>query len=250
MFGLAPSAYNQGLALLGFVKQRLGGLKGKRIAIEGVVSAFFDNIIAAIKAQQEPEGFTITGVELVPLGTANFASQAFKIAEAKPDAVIDISAGADEIIHGKALVAAGITVPIAGYMSANSDADVKAINAENWFVARQYPAAEPGTKLYDAASAAGHTAEASSPFFGAGYSSAALLVAAITKCGPGCTPEKLTTTLETFSNWMPPDGAAFGPFNLSPNFHSAPTAIGFNKLNKATGAVEKADVVTFVQKAI
>jgi hypothetical protein len=51
------------------------------------------------------------------------------------------------------------------------------------------------------------------------------------------------------NNFVPPKDSAFGPMNLSPQFHSAPTAIGFAGLDKSSGNVQKAGVITYTQKA-
>lgn len=248
VYGVSPSAYNQAMAALDFLKQQLGGsLAGKKIAIVGSVTAFVDTVVKHVKAAQATQGFTITTTELATLGTPSFSSQAFKVAQTNPDGVVQFAGGTDQVVQGKALVAAGVKVPMVGYASANTDADIKAINADNWFVTRQYNSAAAGTPMGEAAKAAGYDKEAASPFFGAGWATAALLVEGLKKCGSGCTPAKLTGVLDSISSFTPPDNAAFGPLQLSPGYRGMATAEGFFGLRG--GQVTQIGTATFKPQA-
>ncbi|MEU2142032.1 ABC transporter substrate-binding protein [Nocardia rhamnosiphila] len=193
-------------------KKFLGGdLTGKRVALVG------SNTPAVVQqrpfAEQAVEeyGGKLVAAEFSESGIASFATQAQKIAAAKPDAVVTLEAG-NQVVVTKDLVTAGITGPIIGTVGGASTAQLEAINAPNFIGLRDVVAVEPGTELYDVVEKRGSREKATSTYYVYGYAFATVLAAGLGACGADCGPEELAKAIHELGDLEVPNYVA--PLNF------------------------------------
>ena len=223
--------------LVDAAQQFVGGdLAGKKVAIVGSNTPAVVQQIPIIEKVVKEYGGRVVGTELTDAGIASFATQAQKIASAKPDAVVTLEAG-DQVTVTKDMVTAGITGPIIGSVGGSSSAQLEAINAPNYIALRDVISVEPGTDLYDVAKAHGSLDKATSTYYVYGYAFGQALGEGLKACGADCSPADLAKAIHGLGdidapNYVAPlnfDGHASGlttdvPYRWNPDKKAAEPA--------------------------
>ncbi len=241
VYMFAPSATQQGLATANAAKAQLGGsLSGKKIAFVGLTSPYIDSLLNVVQQQVTQGGGSMVDVERYATPIASFATQAAKIADKKPDAVINTGTAADTPTTVKAMVTAGITVPIISYSAGADTAIFQSINAKNYTALRAAAVPDPGSAILAEAQKLGvSSSETTSNYWSVGWAMAAVITAALKKCTSTCTAPDVQKNLDSLSNFTVPNEAFYGPITFSPTSHTAVSAGQFYGWDPATSSVSK-----------
>lgn len=198
--------------LVDAAKQFLGGdLTGKTIAVVGSNTPAVVQQLPLVAQAAQAAGSSIADTELTDSGIASFATQAQKIADAKPDAVVTLEAG-DQVTVTKDLVTAGVTGPIIGSVGGSSAAQLEAINAPNYIALRDVISVAPGTELYAVAQKHGSLAKATSNYYVYGYAFGKALGEGLKACGADCSSAVLAKAIHDLGDIKAPNYV--GPLNF------------------------------------
>lgn len=241
VYMFAPSATQQGLATANFAKQQLGGsLTGKKIGFVGLTSPYIDSLLQVVTQQVTQGGGTMVDVERYATPIASFATQAAKIADRKPDAVINTGTAADTPTTVKAMVTAGITAPIISYSAGADTAIFQNINAKNYTALRAATVPDPGTAILAEAQKLGvSSSDTASNYYSVGWAMAAVITAAMKKCTSTCSASDVQKSLDGLSKYSVPNEAFYGPVTFSSKSHTAVSAGQFYGWDPATSSVAK-----------
>lgn len=201
-----------------------GSLKGKRVAVVGSNTPAVVQQVPIVEKVVEKYGGLAVATELTDSGIASFATQAQKIASAKPDAVLTLQAG-DQVTVTKDLVTAGITGPIIGSVGGSSSAQLEAINAPNYIALRDVISVEPGTELYDTAEQHESVDKATSTYYVYGYAFGQALGQGLEKCGSDCSPAGLARAIHDLGDITAPNYV--GPINFDGNASGLTTEVPY-----------------------
>jgi ABC-type branched-subunit amino acid transport system substrate-binding protein len=216
------SARQQADAIVAGMTQRLGGsLKGKKIAYVGLSVPYIDDMLAEVKQKVSAAGGSIGQVERFAFGTQSFATQAASIASSKPDGVLDTGTAPDTVLAVKAMLSAGIKVPLVSYAAGSDVSTLKAINSAQYSALAVAVPPVAGTDINTAATNLGFGDKTTGNFFSIGWGQAALLVTGLQKCGATCSPSQLTAALQEVGTVDVASGALYGPMSVSADNHAA-----------------------------
>ncbi|MET7992163.1 ABC transporter substrate-binding protein [Amycolatopsis sp. NPDC005232] len=220
--------------ILAQLEQKLGTLKGKRLAVSAADTPFGDGFVQSFKDSATALGYTPALVDRAALQLTTFAPNAAKVVSSKADAliVLDLPSLTPQIV--KDTIAAGFAGPILGYEQASDPAIIKAVASPQYsgFLGAAQPA--PSGEMADAAKVAGIAEKMTTPNFSYGWSEGAILVKALTDCGASCDGAKLTDELERISGFTVPGDAMYGPISFSPANHYATSTAQFYTWDPAT----------------
>jgi branched-chain amino acid transport system substrate-binding protein len=241
VFMFSPSATQQANATLAEAKDQVGGsLSGKRIAFVGLSSPYIDGMLATIKEQAQKAGADLVDTERFTIPLASFASQAAKIIAAKPDVVINAGTVSDAPTTAKAMITAGLTVPIIYYSAGSDSAVLKQVGTKQYIALRAATVPVSGTTIYQEAQAQGFATQAEgSAYFSIGWAMAATMVEGMRRCGNACTSDKLGKSLEGISNFNVPADVYFGLVTFSATRHTAISAGQFYTWDPVAGSETK-----------
>ena len=137
-FTLAPTAQQVAAGAVNALKAASGGsLKGKVIGFEGFNDPVVIGNLNAAKNLITADGGKIGPTILDPLTVTSWTSQAANVASDHVGGFIINTTEADTAVVGKALVVAGVTVPIVSTEGASSDSLFKAVGASNFYAVRE-----------------------------------------------------------------------------------------------------------------
>jgi branched-chain amino acid transport system substrate-binding protein len=239
VFMMAGSASQQAVAVVNGMKARLGGsLSGKKIAFVGLSVPYIDEMLADVKTDLAKDGASVGQIERYPLNPASFTSQAAEISSSKPAGVFDIGTSGDVVLIVKAMLAAGVKVPIVAYSAGASDPILKAIDSPLYSALLTATDPTPGTALYKVAQQEGYANDTSNDYFTLGWAQAAIVAEGLKMCGASCTPAQLTTSIGSISDFTVPDDALFGPVTFSATSHTALSEAQFIAWDPSTSNAE------------
>lgn len=221
-FEANPSAYENAEAYELAAKKLLGGkIKGKRIALSGDNTAFLAAIQKDVQAVAAKDGWTITTTQMGPFTEVSWSSEAAKIAQSKPQAVIDLTIAAPQVVQIKAMEAAGLNkVPIIAFPGLQYS-DLTSLKLPNLYTISAFPyGTAPRTGLYKAAKKYGYLSDEVSFEFAFGWIQAAVVRKALLDCNE-CTGTKLEQAVQSIHNFKVPGGAAFGPVGFTSTNHTS-----------------------------
>jgi branched-chain amino acid transport system substrate-binding protein len=221
IFMLNLSTVQQANSLLGVMKQQVGDLKGKKIAIAAVQTTFSDGIIRNLQAAAEKGGFTLAATEKFPAGIPSFASQAANIARANPDAVFVMAGNADAPLITRAISDAGVTkAPLIAYAAAATDEVYQKVNLPN-FMAFRFTI--PASELPDLVAKMAGTpfaADMNNNWWGTGWLAGNVLRAGLEKCPADCDGAKLIAAMETMGPVATNEKLTYGPPHFTADNHA------------------------------
>jgi ABC-type branched-subunit amino acid transport system substrate-binding protein len=223
---------------LGYLQQTLGSLTGKRIALVAAASSFGDGYTKEFQASASKDGYTIANVDRTPLQMTSFAPDAARIVSSNPDALVLLDVPAQTPLIVKDLAAAGYKGPVVGYDSTCEPAILDAIKSSQFVCMRGAPVPATTGPLATAAANAGVSSQLDSNFFSYGWDEAAVLGQALSSCGDSCTRSGLISSLQSVSNYTPPDNATFGPVSFSTTKHWGAQSAQFYSWNSTSSQVE------------
>ena len=209
------------------LKIALGGsLKGKTIGFEGFDDPVVVDNLNAAKSLIKADGGKVGPTVMDPLTFSSWTSQAANVASAHVDGFIINHTEASTTIVAKALVVAGVSVPIVSTEGASSDTLFKAVNAPNFYAVREtsQAAVSAGTVPANAAKKAGYgSANTGYPLFGRMWGAIYVAAAALKSCGYPCSSSNLEAALEKLGPYTPPSGVYFGPIHFTRSSHAGLT---------------------------
>jgi branched-chain amino acid transport system substrate-binding protein len=244
----SPLASGVGIGTANGLKVVLGGsLSGKKIAFEGLNSPAVDGNLAALKAQVEAGGGSMGMVIRDPVTFSSWSSQAANMAASRPDAVVLNNTDGNNATVVKALLVAGLSVPVLAAEGANSDAMLAAANSANFYTVREHIPPTPGSTLYKNATAAGATPDQIvQSYFAKDYAALWTIALTLTKCSDSCSTSKFVSTLHSLGRFTIPNDALAGPVDFSKSNAGLTTAKvwAWDPTNKKS--VEKGAAFTIV----
>jgi branched-chain amino acid transport system substrate-binding protein len=223
--------------ILSQLEQKLGTLKGKRLAVSAANTPFGDGFVQAFKDGASTLGYTQAIVDRAALQLTTFAPNAAKIVNSRADALIllDLPSLTPQIVKDTA--AAGFTGPIVGYEQAGDPEIIKSVASSQYsaFLGATPPA--KSGEMANAAKSAGVSDKMTTPNFSYGWSEGAILVKALTDCGASCTGSKLIKAMEGITDFTVPGDATYGPIGFSPTKHYATNTVQFYTWDNAEQSV-------------
>jgi branched-chain amino acid transport system substrate-binding protein len=174
----------------------------------------YGNEIKQLAAQN---GWDLVDTEAYQVGTTSFASQAARMAAAKPDYIF-ASFDESNFAFIKALQAAGVKAPIIANQGGPTAQQLAQLKYPGLYVERAYvyPVGNsPVVKQYLARVAQyGGGADPTNHITQYGYLQAQIIVAVLRKCGADCTAATFTSTISQIHS-IPTGGFTFGPVTYS-----------------------------------
>lgn len=221
MFMVNLSAVQQANSLLAVMKQKVGALKGKRIATAAVQTTFSDGILKNVQDLAATLGFELVASEKFPAGIPSFASQAANIARAKPDAVFVLAGNADAPLVVKAISDAGVTTaPLIAYAAAAQDEVFQKANVPNFMGFRFSMAANTDADLVARMKGSPFENGITNPWWASGWITGNVLRAGLTACPADCDGAKLIAAIETMGPVAMKEKLLYGPVTFSANNHA------------------------------
>jgi ABC-type branched-subunit amino acid transport system substrate-binding protein len=226
-FTLAPTGPQVAAGAVNGIKGLLGGsLQGKTIGFEGLQTPTVDNNLAAIKALVTADGGKMGPILRDPLTFTSWTSQAAQVASAHVDGFIINHAESSTAIVAKALLTAGLTVPIVATEGASSDTLFKTVGASNFYAVREASesAVAAGTPPAQAAAAAGYgSASTLNPYFAREWGVIYAVANALKSCGFPCSASSLESALTSMGSFTVPDNVYLGPVDFTSSQHAGLT---------------------------
>lgn len=215
-----------------------------RLAWIGANTASDNDGVTTLKelVKQHP-GWSMVGVEELPLSVTNASPEAQALAAAKPNFIIGVHNDVNIIPTVKALRAAGVNAPVIGVAAGSSDSTFQALKG-NYVAWRTYasptdPAIPAVATMMQRAAQYGEKKQATGSYFTQGYVEGMLIEAALKKCGAGCsTGEQFNTALEHLTTFNA-EGLAAPPLGFSPTRHVLNLSAWFYQWNSAKNAAAK-----------
>jgi ABC-type branched-subunit amino acid transport system substrate-binding protein len=215
-----------------------GSLTGKTIGFEGLNVPTVDNNLAAIRKLVQQDGGKMGPVIRDPLTFTSWSSQAAQVAAAHVDGFIINHDESSTATVAKALITAGVKVPIVSTEGASSDTLFQTVNAPNFYAVRETSAAAvaPGTAPANAAKSAGYgSASPLNPYFGRMWGVIYVAAAAFKKCGYPCSASSFESALESLGSVQIPDSVYLGPVQFSSSNHAGLTTAQIYSWNASKG---------------
>lgn len=239
-FTLSPTGQQVAAGAVNGLKSLLGGsLTGKTIGFEGLNVPTVDNNLAAIKALVEQDGGHMGPIIRDPLTFTSWSSQAANVAAAHVDGFIVNHDEAMTAVVAKALVVAGIKVPIVSTEGASSDTLFKTVGASNFYAVRETSesAVGSGSVPAKAAQAAGYgAASTQNPYFAREWGAVYAAAGALHSCGSPCSASKFEQALTSMGSYTVPYEVFLGPVQFSSSQHAGLTTAQIYAWNAGQGA--------------
>ncbi len=227
-FTLAPTGPQVAAGAVNGIKGLLGGsLAGKTIGFEGLAVPTVDNNLAAIKSLVQADGGKMGPIIRDPLTFTAWSSQAAQVANAHVSGFIINHDETSTAIVAKALVTAGVNVPIVSTEGASSDTLFKTVAAKNFYAVREASesAVAPGTVPANDAKAAGYgSASTLDPYFARQWGVIYAVANALKSCSFPCSASGLESALTSMGSYTVPDNVYLGPVTFTSSQHAGLTA--------------------------
>jgi branched-chain amino acid transport system substrate-binding protein len=225
-----------GQAYANAIKQNLGTLKGKNVAI------IVDDSVSTIEYGQKLQALVQAGggkisnfIKNDPI-VSSFTTQAGLIMQDPPDAIMLNDSPTNTVVEVTALKAAGYKGPIFGGTAADDDATLQktAELGVDYLGPRELNTPVAGDAAWSAAVKYGHEADASEGiYFSKGYILGYAFVAGLKKCGDSCDAKSLPAAMASVTNISAPGNIPFGVVGFSASSHVAEKSIEFFKYDTA-----------------
>jgi ABC-type branched-subunit amino acid transport system substrate-binding protein len=187
----------------------------------------------------QSKGASILATEFVPLTGVDMSAAVNSVVNSKPDVIVTVLSDPQMVSFGQGLAQRGLqTTPVVNYNGGNAKATFQTLNNPNFYAMRIFPFPEDQSTdgMKQAVAAFGATStDPGIPFILEGYFAAHILVTGLTKCGDGCTREKLASTLDTLT--VPMNGLAPDPFSFASNNHLGLNKVGVYQLKNGPNSV-------------
>lgn len=240
--GVTPTL--QAEAAVAQIENLLGTLEDKTVAIAGGNSPFIDALISVATGLIEDGGGSIGRVERFDFGIPSFTAQASNIAQDDPDAVYLLAPANDTINAGRALLQAGLEVPIVTFNGSAAQEVVEQLATDLYHAPTEVEYPSANEEYLAVAAEYGREAEVRASHFSAiGWSMAAILVEALEQCGPECTAEAFGDAVERISDFEVPLGISYGPINFGPDDHIAFEVMRFHSFDPDAGELVEGEPV-------
>jgi branched-chain amino acid transport system substrate-binding protein len=231
LYGLIPSYLQMSTMDFNFLQDQLitpGTVPAKpKIAFWHYTSTAVSTMVTYYKQIVQAKGFTLTTEQSFAQNVTDVSSQATALAQTKPDAVIANLIDAIAPLTVKALREKGYAGPIINFTGASSTSTFQALKDPLYYSLRAVFSTndtdQPGiSTIVSRAKAVGDTQGMDNNYFNLGWMTGAITVAALKKCGDGCTAAKMNTAYENVgkvdANGLNPD------IQYSPTRHRAVTS--------------------------
>jgi ABC-type branched-subunit amino acid transport system substrate-binding protein len=203
---------------------KAAGITKVRLAWIGANTASdLDGVTTLKNMVKARPGWSMVGVQLLPLSVTNAAPEAQALAADKPNFIIGVHNDANIIPTVQALRAAGVTAPVINVTAGSADATFQALKG-NFIAWRTYvsptqtdiPAV---VTMRQRATKYGELKQATGSYFTQGYVAGLLVQAALEKCGANCdTGVEFNTALQKLTSFDA-DGLSAAPLGFSPTRH-------------------------------
>jgi branched-chain amino acid transport system substrate-binding protein len=238
-FTLAPTGPQVAAGAVNGLKGLLGGsLAGKTIGFEGLQVPTVDNNLAAIKSLVQADGGKMGPILRDPLTFTSWTSQAAQVASAHVDGFIINHDETSTAIVAKALLVAGVTVPIVSTEGASSDTLFKTVAASNFYAVREASesAVASGTVPANDAKAAGYgSASTLDPYFARQWGVIYAVADALKSCGFPCSASSLESALTSMGSYTVPNNVFLGPVDFTSSQHAGLTTAQIYGWNPSQG---------------
>lgn len=231
---LSSTAAGQGYT--NAIKQNLGTLKGKNVAI------IVDDSVSTVEYGQKLQALVQAGggrissfIKNDPVVTS-FTTQAGQVMQNPPDAIMLNDSPTNTVVEVTALKAAGYKGPIFGGTAADDDATLQktAELGADYLGPRELNTPVSGDAAWNAAVKYGHEADASDGiYFSKGYILGYAFVAGLKKCGDSCNAKSLPAAMASVTDISAPGNIPFGEVGFSSSSHVAEKSIQFYKYDTA-----------------
>ena len=209
-----------------FAKQQVIKKPHPRIALIYDISASATQYGNEIKKLAQQNGYTVVDSEPYQVGTTSFASQAAKLAAAKPDYIFG-SFDASNFAFLKALKTAGVTAPVLADQGGPTAHQLAQLDYPGIYVQSAYSAynyagdSSPAVKRYRQLIAKyGGGVDPGANITQYGYLEAQVIVAVLKKCGAHCNTASFASTLGGMHT------ISTGGFSFAPVTYSKANAAG------------------------
>ena len=168
-------------------------------------------------------GWSLVGVEELPLTVTDASPEAQALAGDKPNFIIGVHNDANIIPTVEALRTAGVTAPVVNVTAGSSDSTFQTLKG-NFIAWRTYaspsdPAIPAAATMLQRAAKYGEQKEATGSYFTQGYVEGMLIQAALEKCGKDCsTGEQFNAALQKVTS-LNADGLSAPPLGFGPTRH-------------------------------
>jgi ABC-type branched-subunit amino acid transport system substrate-binding protein len=238
-FTLAPTGPQVAAGAVNGLKGLLGGsLTGKTIGFEGLQTPTVDNNLAAIKALVEADGGKMGPILRDPLTFTSWTSQAAQVASAHVDGFIINHDETSTAIVAKALITAGVNVPIVSTEGASSDTLFKTVGASNFYAVREASessVASGSTPAQDASAAGYGSASTLDPYFARQWGVMYAVANALKSCGYPCSASSLESALTSMGDYTVPSAVYLGPIDFTSSQHAGLTEAQLYSWNASEG---------------
>jgi branched-chain amino acid transport system substrate-binding protein len=188
-----------------YIAQEIGGTPS--VGVIGLESPAGIAEAKQVAGEMTDAGWTAT-TQSVALDATDASSQAQKIANADPDAVILGLVATHVPFTFKSLKGAGVDVPVINFAPTADDGVLKAVNDPNFMVVRDFVTpnnseSSSAKEIRDAAAKAGTDSEANmgAIAFTKGWVGCQIVAEGLRQCGDDCTGEKLNAAMEGLSTF-------------------------------------------------
>jgi ABC-type branched-subunit amino acid transport system substrate-binding protein len=225
-FGMGSYQPQVAVGYYEFLRQQLGGLRGKRIATVPSDSSGAAAVMKVFTAMAKQQGAIIVGNEVAPIsGFTSFASQAANIVSDKADVIVTVSVSAGLAIIVPALRTAGFTGEIVAGEGSADDALFQKLADSEYLAGRPYSTPRAGDVISTAAKKYGHDSSGSA--FTSGWAQAYVIAAGLKACGFPCKQSAFTAGMESLKSIAIPGDPTFAPVSFGPHKHFALSAYQF-----------------------
>lgn len=186
-------------------------------------SADVDGVATLKKLVKDHPGWSLVGVQYLPLAVTNASSQARALAAAKPNFIIGVHNDSNIIPTVQALRAAGVSAPVINVTAGSADSTFQALKG-NFIAWRTYVSPTETTipavvTMRQRAAKYGQTKQMVGSYFTQGYVAGMLVQAALQKCGAGCsTGEQFNAALQKLASFNS-DGLSAPPLGFTATRH-------------------------------
>ncbi|MER7007561.1 ABC transporter substrate-binding protein [Dactylosporangium sp. NPDC000555] len=238
-FSATLGSHEAGKAYTNAIQTEFGGsLTGRKIAIITYNSATTVKYGQQVHDLVTQAGGTVTQWLKTDSALASFTSEAGKIMQDPPDAIMATDTPVGTAIEIAALSKAGYKGPIFGGTGANDDATLQkaAEVGADYRGPREFNTAVDGSPLMAAAEKYGTTGAAKAGiYFSKGYMLAYSLKAGLEKCGADCDAKSLPAAMASAGPIRAPGDIPFGTAQFTDSSHVLQGTIQFFKWDASQG---------------
>lgn len=228
---------------------KAAGITHVRLAWIGAnTAADVDGVSTLKKLVKTHPGWSMVGVQYLPLAVTNASSQARALAADKPNYIIGVHNDANIIPTVQALRAAGVSAPVINVTAGSADSTFQALKG-NFIAWRTYVSPTETSipavvAMRQRAAKYGQSKQMVGSYFTQGYVAGMLVQAALEKCGANCaTGEQFNAALQKLASFNS-DGLSAPPLGFSPTGHVLNLSAWFyqwstaqNKVVRIPGAI-------------